>query len=282
MDLQESAGDMVVAGMDYDLVDWLISMAERSSFPALLDNRGLDRLQQSLLHIPGARVEVDPETSFWRVRHGNWLIATEPWGTECLVGQVRGEIPSSTGKQLPLYHAEAGRRRSCGIAVPRGADWYVAELWLPAAPLRPNPLGIDYKAVQVGVWRTNPEVWLEWVDPKTIKQWQGVYEDQLDSILKAIDEVAGQWPRSLPLLLVMENGELIDGHHRTTAGLIRGFPRIPALVFSDAVMSRLLEEKDWGVDEDYEAAQIILQRNGYQGNGTDTLESLGLSALSPS
>lgn len=148
--------DLAVAGVPEPLLFWLQELSERAAVPPLLDSAGLQREQQRLsrLGLPDAHVTVDPGSGFWAVRHGPWLITTEPWCTECLMGSplvsAYPGIPASTGSRVPLYQQEAARRRTrTGEGVPDGADAYLAELWLPARPAPP----FDYNVVQVGVWR---------------------------------------------------------------------------------------------------------------------------------
>jgi hypothetical protein len=155
-DLQYHATDLVMAGMSYDLMEWLIELGQRAGVPPLLDGAGLERMRRSLRDVPGARVIVDRHTGFWSVRQGDWLVVTEPWSSACLIGMpgVPAEIPASTGDRVALYRCEAERRRRVtGEGVPLGAQRMLADLWLPASYLRPNPLGLDYNVVQVSVWK---------------------------------------------------------------------------------------------------------------------------------
>lgn len=148
--VQDSATDMVLNGMDYDLVDWLIDLAQSAGVAPLLDNRALKQLEHDLRYVRGARVIVNPETGFWSVQHGRWLIETEPWCIQCL--EHVPIQPQSTGEQLVLYRRESEQRRQREEMVPRTAKRLFAELWLPARDLSPDILGLNYNIVQVCVW----------------------------------------------------------------------------------------------------------------------------------
>jgi hypothetical protein len=144
----------MIHGVDHDLITWIVDTAERPGTPPMLDEKATTKMRKTLTDVEGAELSVDPETGWWSVRHDRWLVQAEPWSSSCLMGRP-DPIPAYTGQRVKMYRLEAARRRRTPPheGVPEGAELLLTEIWLPASPLRPNPLGLDYDVVQLTVWR---------------------------------------------------------------------------------------------------------------------------------
>jgi hypothetical protein len=157
LDLQGHATDLFIWGVDDDFIAFILELSERSGVPPLLGGNAARTMERRLARaVPGATLDVDPESGFWSIRFDDWLLKTEPWCTSCLIGSGHPPpIPPFTGQRLPLYLLEARRRRMAheGSSVPHEATHLVTEIWLPATHLRPNPMGLDYDAVQLTLWK---------------------------------------------------------------------------------------------------------------------------------
>jgi hypothetical protein len=159
-DLHQQASDWYVYGLDPDMIQWVVDLAERAGVPPVLGRMGQLRWAKTLPE--DAELEVSPEGR-WSVVHEGWLIAAEPWSIERLERTTGSNdaFPRSTGERLPMYQYEAERQRrtlpeGAPGGVPEGASLLLAELWLPA---QEGGLGAveDYDAVQISIWKMGPE-----------------------------------------------------------------------------------------------------------------------------
>lgn len=153
LDLRSHARDLALAGVEEDLLAWIVGTAERPGLPPLLDDDSSKKMRKTLSSVEGAKLDVNDDGR-WSVHQNNWLVRAEPWSSERLIGGP-DPIPGYTGQRVELYRAEAARHRSSPPhhGVPGDAELLLTEMWLPAAPLHPNPTGLDYDVVQLTVWR---------------------------------------------------------------------------------------------------------------------------------